>query len=166
MSRFRETDLTPAGRQRRDQILSDVLAVSRRQQMRRRQRRVLLLLIAAVSVLGSGFALKQHFDGLWTVESPESPGETPPVQYAANANEVTARNPLRNVDFEIADEPEIPGVVELVSEVPRRIVLEPISDDMLLAQMDDAGVPFVVHPDGTVRLITLRRVSWRGRGDE
>lgn len=127
-------ELTPAGRKRRDDILADVLAASNRRRRRRRQTRIALA-IGAAALLAGGVPFVMRDGQQDRIARPEPrPEQVRPDQ-----------NP---------------------SQEPRRedpspsILVESISDEMLLAQLDEAQLPYLQTGDGEIRLIATDYDPW------
>lgn len=133
MNNIPSPDLTPGGQRRRDEILRNVLVASSSRQRRKRHIRAAAV-VAALVLLALGIPYAIYLSG---------------TQQFADDTRPLAPKPLLPQSTDPQPLPE-----------PSMVIVETLTDEMLIAQLDEAQLPYLLTGEGEVRLIDTGYDPW------
>ncbi|MCA9032910.1 MAG: hypothetical protein KDA66_18980 [Planctomycetaceae bacterium] len=137
MNQPETNNLSAEGETRKERILESVLVASRERLQRRRQLRITVAVSACVLAVAGAVFWFQHAEQQ-IVQVPEE-GPTP---------------------HHVVESPPDPVLVQESMDEDSALVVNELTDEMLLAQLDAAGLPFVELSNGDVRLMDTGITPW------
>lgn len=137
--------LSPAGQQRRSQILDDVLTAAQLRRARRRRMQ---------SIAGTAFVLLLA-GSLWFMfswsGSPSGDSDSQITRTIAETSPRPGSNEQQQQSVEVSE-----AVADSQTGRSRTLAVEIVSTESLLAELDTAGLPYYIDATGQIHLIRQR----------